>query len=45
MNRRRHHGMSSVPAPPARLRWSLAFPRVALRHVPSHSRPSLFGGD
>jgi len=45
MNRRRHHGMSSLPAPPCRLRWNLAFPRVALLHVPSRSRPNLFGGD
>ncbi|HEU5335794.1 MAG TPA: hypothetical protein VFU27_07520 [Terriglobales bacterium] len=45
MNRRRHHGISSLPAPPCRLRWSLAFPRVALAHVPAQSRPSLFGGD
>src|SRR5579871_1931948 len=45
MNCRRHHGMSSVPASPGRLRWNLAFPRVALLHVPSRSRPNLFGGD
>ncbi|HKT68580.1 MAG TPA: hypothetical protein VJP83_04050, partial [Terriglobales bacterium] len=45
MNCHRHHGMSSLPAPPCRLRWNLAFPRVALFHVPSRSRPSLFGGD
>jgi hypothetical protein len=45
MNHRRHHGMSSLPAPPCRLRWNLAFPRVALLHVPSRSRPNLFGGD
>jgi hypothetical protein len=45
MTRRRHHGMSSLPAPPCRLRWNLAFPRVALLHVPSRSRPNLFGGD
>ncbi len=45
MNRRRHHGMSSLPTPPCRLRWNLAFPRVALLHVPSRSRPNLFGGD
>ncbi len=37
--------MTSVPAAPGRLRWSLAFPRVALLHVPSRSRPNLFGGD
>jgi len=45
MNRRRNHGMSSLPAPPCRLRWELAFPRVGINFVPAHARPNLFSGD
>jgi hypothetical protein len=39
-----HHGKTEA-APPCRLRLILARPRAGLNLVPSHSRPSLFGGD
>jgi hypothetical protein len=45
MNSRINHGNSILPAPPCRLRWKLAYPRVGMRQVPSHARPNLFSGD
>ncbi|MGB9104915.1 MAG: hypothetical protein WCC59_09160 [Terriglobales bacterium] len=39
-----HHGKIEA-APPCRLRVILSRPRAVLNLVPSHSRPSLFGGD
>ena len=32
-------------APPCRLRLAVNYPRVALKLVPSHERPNLFGCD
>jgi hypothetical protein len=45
MNRHRNHGNSVLPAPPCRLRWKLAYPRVGLSQMPSQARPNLFSGD